>query len=254
MSLIKEAGRTALLTALLPTGILGLAGLLATPAMAAAPTDPRLPALVRTPFSANGQTLFADISEDVAGNAVAGLLEVPAGTAAYLSIQQCTLNETGCVNVPGSIRSYPAGSTNTRPVTGSVTPAKGSTYRTCAIVNVGGTTGGGCSNWVFQGGQAFLSTVSLVRQSGGITSRIDTRSLNGQMESLQLDTWICNGAGANCSVVAQRTITSYLPPYAYAWTSTAPSVPASFGHTYKACAIMSVQGAIAGACTPLVVV
>jgi hypothetical protein len=252
MTLLKEAGRTAVLTALVPTGILSLVGVLAAPAMAV-PTSPRLPAPVRTPFSVHGQNLFADISEDIAGNAVAGLLEVPAGTAAYVSIQQCTLNETDCVNVPGSIRSYPAGSSDTRPVTGSVTPVKGDTYRTCAIVNVGGTTGGGCSNWVFQGGQAFLSAVSLVRQSGGISSRIDTRSLNGQMESLQLDTWICNGAGANCSVVAQRTITSYLPPYASAWTSATPWVSASFGHTYKACAIMSVQGAIAGACTPLVV-
>jgi hypothetical protein len=245
-------GRTTLLAALLPTGILSLIGVLATPAMATAPTNPRLPALVRTPFSVNGQHFFADISEDIAGDAVTGLLEAPAGTAAYVSIQQCTLNETGCVNVPGAIRSYPAGSANTTLVTGPVTPANRSTYRTCAIVNAGGKTGGACSNWVFQGGQAFLSAVSLVRQSGGITSRIDTRSLNGQMESLQLNTWICNGLGSNCSVVAQRTIRSYLPPYAYAWTATSPSVPASFGHTYKACAIMSVQGATAGACTPLV--
>ena len=245
---------TALLAALLPTGMLSLAGLLATPAMAAPvpPTNPRLPALVRTPFTVHGQNLTVQISEDVAGNAVAGLAQIPAGAAAYLVIQQCTLNEAGCTNVPSSARSYPAGGSNTTPITGAVPPVNGSTYRTCAIVNVSGTTGGACSNWVFQGGRAFLSAVSLDSQPGSISSRIDTRSLNGEMESLQLDTWVCNALGSNCSIAAQRTIKSYPPPYAYAWTAFSPSVTPNSGHMYKACAIMSVQGAIAGACTPLV--
>ena len=138
--LITATRRTALLTALLPTGILSLVGVLATPAMATAPTNPRLPALVRTPFSVNGQNLTVQISEDVAGNAVAGLAQIPAGAAAYLTIQQCTLNETGCTDVPSSARSYPAGGSNTTPVTGAVTPVNGRTYRTCAIVNVGNVT------------------------------------------------------------------------------------------------------------------
>src|SRR5690242_12026712 len=82
--LIKATRRTPLLAALVPTGILSLFGVLATPAMATAPTNPRLPALVRTPFSVNGQNLTVQISDDVAGNAVAGLAQIPTGAAAYL--------------------------------------------------------------------------------------------------------------------------------------------------------------------------
>ena len=110
------------------------------------------------------------ISEDVAGNAVAGLAQIPAGAAAYLTIQQCTLNETGCTNVPSSARSYPAGGSNTTPITGAVTPVNGSTYRTCAIVNVSGVTGGACSNWAFQGGTAFLSAITLGSAGAGYVS------------------------------------------------------------------------------------
>src|SRR4051812_29850889 len=79
MRLIEATRRTALLAAFVPTGILGLVGVLAISATAAPvpPTNPRLPALVRTPFSVNGQNLTVQISEDVAGNAVAGLAQIP---------------------------------------------------------------------------------------------------------------------------------------------------------------------------------
>jgi hypothetical protein len=85
------------------------------------------------------------ISEDVARYAAAGLARIPSGAAAYLTIQQCTLNESGCTNVPGSARSYPAGGSNTTPITGAVTPVNGSAYRTCAIMSVQGATAGACT-------------------------------------------------------------------------------------------------------------
>ena len=82
MHLTKATRRLALLAALLPTGMLGLLGELASPAAATAPTNPRLPALVRTSFTVHGQNLTVQISEDVAGNAVAGLAQIPTGAAA----------------------------------------------------------------------------------------------------------------------------------------------------------------------------
>ena len=87
----------------------------------------------------------------------------------------------------------------------------GSTYRTCVLVNVSGTTGGACGNWVFQGRQSFLSTIGIVRGAGHINSRIDTQALNSQMETLLLNTWICDGHGDNCSIATQQTVKSYPP-------------------------------------------
>ena len=69
---------------------------------------------------------------------------------------------------------------------------------------------------------------------------------------MQLITWICNGHGANCSDrgAADDQVLLAADPLALVVLRAVGGT--SFGHTYKGCAIISVQGAIAGACTPLV--
>lgn len=249
MHMAKLIPRIALVAALVPTAALAALSALSGPA-SATPVEPRLPAFAATTFTVNGGQLAAEISDDTTSDAVIGLVQPATNAATYISLQACDSNEANCANISNTARSYSAGSAASTPMTGPATPAAGTTYRTCAIVNVSGSIGGACSPVVFQGGRAFLSTVNLAPAPGRLSSVVTTQALNGQMESLQSTVWICNGYGANCSVVAKRQITSYLAPQHGTWSAALPSVMTSFGHTYKGCATMSVQGASASACTP----
>ena len=212
--------------------------------------------LLEITISFGGHQARLGIGTNQMGTAVEGALTVPTGTATYVTIQSCSMNETQCGNVASSVRTQvsPLVPGYESVITGEVPPAPETTYRACAIVDFNGTTGGGCTPLKFQGGSAFESSLTLNREPGThrVSSQIDTHPINGQIETLWLVTWICDGHGNNCSALQQLRAVRSNRQAAPLWDATTPLVDTAFGHTYKTCAIMSVQGLSDAACTPLI--
>lgn len=210
--------------------------------------------LVFLDISVAGHNMQLGLDENAQHTGLVGTVGQPLETSAesigYLLVQQCTDAESGCVSIPSSVRSYPSGSTGEMS-TASVTPAAGHTYRFCAFVTLFGQTGGGCTPIVFPGGQAFLGDVSQYVQpgTGRIGGFLQVQPLNGQLESLLMDIWICKPDGTDCSVVSQRILRSIMPPQPV-WGAVIGAT-ATHGHAYKTCALLTVQGVAAAACTPL---
>lgn len=229
-----------------------LAGLAGSPGLAASPSSQIQQFITEIPSGASNAAVW--INESGSGTALTGTVGVAAHTGVFAITQACDINEEACSNIASSARSYQPQSGSQNVTTGDAIPVSGKTYRACTYVTVSGTTTGGCTPIVFQGGHAFLSSVQItVLRSGLTTSTLLSEKLNGQAESAQLATWICDGHGNRCSIIARRGIQSFVPPQQdpglFLFT---PHTTAVFGHTYKACAIEGVPGTAAAACSPLV--
>jgi hypothetical protein len=205
-------------------------------------------------ISFGGHSATLGIGTSQMATAVEGTLTVPTGTATYVVIQSCSMNQTRCGNVASSVRTQvsPLEPGYESLLTGDVAPAPETTYRACAFVELNGTFGGGCTPITLQGGSAFVSSLTLSREPGTrrVDSLIHTHPLNGQIETLRLATWICDGRGNNCSALQQQLAVE--AGGRTFWDVRTPPVNTAFGHTYKACAILTVQGLADAACTPLI--
>jgi hypothetical protein len=241
------------------SGILfsGLLGGVADASSTAVPTSvPEvISPLLEITISFGGHSARLGIGTNQMGTAVEGALTVPSGTSTYVVIQSCSMNETQCGNVASSARTQlsPLVPGYESVITGEVPPAPETTYRACAFVNINGKSGGGCTPMKLQGGSAFESSLTLSRETGThrVSSLIHTHPINGQIETLWLVTWICDGHGNKCAALQQlRTVRSNRQASPL-WDAMTPLVDTAFGHTYKACAIVTVQGLSDGACTPL---
>jgi hypothetical protein len=220
-------------------------------------TVPSRTTLVNMTVSAGEAVGDLGLGANDAGNALTGVLVVPAYAGGLVLTQKCSMTETGCTNINASQRSYQAASSPYQYAflaAGDVTPEINSTYRSCAFMSADGTVGGACTPVLFQGGHAFLSHLRFSRDlaTGRTNSVLDTVVLNGQLETALLATWICNGYGSNCSIVQQQFVQSYRPSGPQ-WELATPPMTPSAGHTYKACVIEAVQGLATAACTPLTV-